>query len=87
MVDPSFLSRIMLSGYGAAWLARLTGGQEVGSSNLPSPTNKMQIRCLIQSYDIHELRSVPELSERFWRWIDAVVPVRMPNMSLEWNYI
>ena len=27
-----------LPGCGAAWLARLTGGQEVGSSNLPSPT-------------------------------------------------
>ena len=26
------------SGRGAAWLARLTGGQEVGSSNLPGPT-------------------------------------------------
>ena len=26
------------TGCGAAWLARLTGGQEVGSSNLPSPT-------------------------------------------------
>src|SRR5690606_414782 len=25
-------------GCGAVWLARLTGGQEVGSSNLPSPT-------------------------------------------------
>jgi hypothetical protein len=28
------------TGCGAAWLARLTGGQEVGSSNLPSPTQK-----------------------------------------------
>ena len=27
-----------MTGCGAAWLARLTGGQEVGSSNLPSPT-------------------------------------------------
>ena len=26
------------TGCGAVWLARLTGGQEVGSSNLPSPT-------------------------------------------------
>ena len=26
------------TGCGAAWLARLSGGQEVGSSNLPSPT-------------------------------------------------
>ncbi len=47
MVDPSFLSRIMLSGYGAAWLARLTGGQEVGSSNLPSPTIEHQV--IVQS--------------------------------------
>src|SRR5207249_7237951 len=30
--------RIVGSGRGAAWLARLTGGQEVGSSNLPGPT-------------------------------------------------
>ena len=28
----------MHTGCGAAWLARLSGGQEVGSSNLPSPT-------------------------------------------------
>lgn len=26
-----------IPGYSAAWLARLTGGQEVGSSNLPTP--------------------------------------------------
>ena len=29
----------MHTGCGAAWLARLSGGQEVGSSNLPSPTD------------------------------------------------
>ena len=29
-----------ITGCGAAWLARLTGGQEVGSSNLPSPTEE-----------------------------------------------
>jgi hypothetical protein len=33
----------LFTGCGAAWLARLTGGQEVGSSNLPSPTTKMQV--------------------------------------------
>jgi hypothetical protein len=32
------------TGCGAAWLARLTGGQEVGSSNLPSPTQNKQVR-------------------------------------------
>jgi hypothetical protein len=32
-----------VSGCGAAWLARLTGGQEVGSSNLPSPTTKVKV--------------------------------------------
>ena len=30
--------KIDVSGRGAAWLARLTGGQKVGSSNLPGPT-------------------------------------------------
>ena len=29
-----------IPGRGAVWLARLTGGQEAGSSNLPSPTRK-----------------------------------------------
>jgi hypothetical protein len=28
------------AGRGAAWLARLTGGQEVGGSNPPGPTSK-----------------------------------------------
>ena len=28
------------AGRGAAWLARLTGGQEVGGSNPPGPTGK-----------------------------------------------
>mgnify|MGYP000660459479 CR=1 FL=1 len=32
------------TGCGAAWLARLSGGQEVGSSNLPSPTKKALVR-------------------------------------------
>ena len=32
---------IDMTGCGAAWLARLTGGQEVGSSNLPSPTTNV----------------------------------------------
>jgi hypothetical protein len=37
-------ARLMtLTGCGAAWLARLTGGQEVGSSNLPSPTGTYQV--------------------------------------------
>jgi hypothetical protein len=36
--------RIDVAGRGAAWLARLTGGQEVGSSNLPGPTEKVQVR-------------------------------------------
>ena len=34
-------------GCGAAWLARLTGGQEVGSSNLPSPTGFFGYVCNI----------------------------------------
>ena len=34
-----YSSRSEYTGCGAAWLARLTGGQEVGSSNLPSPTS------------------------------------------------
>ena len=32
-----------VTGCGAVWLARLTGGQEVGSSNLLSPTRKHQV--------------------------------------------
>ena len=42
--------RTVTTGCGAAWLARLSGGQEAGSSNLPSPTNengtKPQVRDL-----------------------------------------
>ena len=34
----------MHTGCGAAWLARLSGGQEVGSSNLPSPTKLALVR-------------------------------------------
>jgi hypothetical protein len=34
---------IPVPGCGAAWLARLTGGQEVGSSSLPSPTEQVQV--------------------------------------------
>ena len=33
-------SRYIRTGCGAVWLARLSGGQEVGSSNLPSPTDQ-----------------------------------------------
>src|SRR6266567_9378039 len=32
------------TGCGAAWLARLTGGQEVAGSNPASPTRKVQVR-------------------------------------------
>ena len=34
------------TGCGAAWLARLTGGQEVAGSNPASPTTKVQVRAL-----------------------------------------
>ena len=37
---PSPVGFHLHTGCGAAWLARLTGGQEVGSSNLPSPTSR-----------------------------------------------
>lgn len=33
-----------VTGCGAVWLARLTGGQEVGGSNPLSPTTKVQVR-------------------------------------------
>ena len=35
---PDFRAFPLLSGHGAAWLARLSGGQEVPSSNLGGPT-------------------------------------------------
>src|SRR2546421_8999441 len=35
---------LMETGRGAAWLARLTGGQKVGSSNLPGPTASFEAR-------------------------------------------
>ncbi len=35
---PKFSSLSFMSGHGAAWLARLSGGQEVPSSNLGGPT-------------------------------------------------
>ncbi len=31
------------SGYGAAWLARLSGGQKVAGSNPASPTNPIEV--------------------------------------------
>jgi hypothetical protein len=36
--------RIGASGCSAAWIAHLTGGQGVGSSNLPSPTEEAHLR-------------------------------------------
>ena len=41
----SFLKVLLnfISGCGAARLARLTGGQEVGSSNLPTPTDNKAV--------------------------------------------
>ena len=37
---------LRVTGCGAAWLARLTGGQEVAGSNPASPTRKEQVRDL-----------------------------------------
>src|SRR5664280_1653688 len=36
-------AKVGVTGRGAAWLARLTGGQEVGSSNLPVPILRREI--------------------------------------------
>jgi hypothetical protein len=36
--SPDFPASPLMSGHGAAWLARLSGGQEVPSSNLGGPT-------------------------------------------------
>ena len=36
--SPDFAAFPLSSGHGAAWLARLSGGQEVPSSNLGGPT-------------------------------------------------
>ena len=55
------------TGCGAAWLARLTGGQEVGSSNLPSPTINVQVRW--HKLFLFHLRSLQRL------------PVRLPIVT------
>lgn len=38
-----------IPGCSAAWLACLTGGQEVGSSNLPTPTTKKNTLLLVMA--------------------------------------
>ncbi len=50
------------TGCGAAWLARLTGGQEVPGSNPGSPTMKVQVRCREGLLHLTCETSVPALS-------------------------
>jgi hypothetical protein len=56
---PNNYTGIMQTGCGAAWLARLSGGQEVGSSNLPSPTDPAGVsRKRGAELDVDELDSL-----------------------------
>ena len=51
------------TGRGAAWLARLTGGQEVAGSNPVAPI--FLSRCRIDGYDTFRWSEVRRFSEEF----------------------
>ena len=54
------------TGCGAVWLARLTGGQEVGSSNLPSPTTKYRSEPVPQGTGSFRFQAMyPECMQRW----------------------
>ena len=55
------------TGCGAAWLTRLTGGQEVGGSSPPSPTRNGQFRALARSARVDQRsRFATEMLPNAW---------------------
>ena len=74
---PAWLSRHAgRSGRSAAWLAHLTGGQGVGSSNLPAPTGFVFLDFVLSPVG-HERRSARE--------VNAPESGRGPHRSLNGN--